>query len=144
LRVEPHVLEYSGAAPGENTFTVTNQGNADLNIQKVTPAPDAFGFTVSGTPPTTLAPGQSLAVHVKYNPDGKRKQAFGGIQVWSNDERYPTLADEPNTHVAGVEARAGNSWLLTAMIFVPLLGALLILLLPAGIERLYKWVALLT
>ena len=144
LVVEPRTLDFDPAGGSTTSFTVTNRGTADLVVQRVTPAPDAFGFVVEGAPQGTLAPGQSLTVHVKYANDGHRKQAFGGIQVWSNDDRYPSPDTDPNAHVAGVAARAGNSWLLTAMIFLPLLGALLIMLLPAGAQNLYKWVALLT
>jgi NADH-quinone oxidoreductase subunit M len=144
LVLDPRTLDFDGTTAGSKTFTITNKGNAELIVQKVVPAPDAYGFTVAGASQGTLAPGQSITVQVQYTPDGKRKQAFGGIQVWSSDASFPSPANDANAHVTGVSARAGNSWLLTAMIFIPLLGGLLIMFLPAAQEKMFKWVALAT
>src|SRR5690349_7609193 len=95
LVVDPRTIDFDPAGAEPKSFTITHHGTADLVIQRVTPAPDAFGFNVVGAPQGTLAPGQSMPVNVRYSNDGHRKQAFGGIQVWSNDERYPTPENNP-------------------------------------------------
>ncbi len=141
LVTEPSSLEF-GETAGNATFKISNQGNLPLELKRVAVANDAYGFQVTDPGPKTLQPGESLQVQVHYAPDSKRKQAFGGVQVFSNDDVYPADERNPELHVAGVAVRASQSWLLTAMIFLPLLGGLLILFLPSGKETLYRWVAL--
>jgi NADH-quinone oxidoreductase subunit M len=143
VAVEPQALNFANAA-GSESFKIVNRGNAPLEVKRVAVAPDAFGFQVGEVPPRTLAPNESMDVKVSFTPDPKRSQAFGGIQVFTNDEGAPADDRDPSMHVTGVAARAGTSWLLTFMIFFPLLGAIVILLLPAGQEGLSKWIALLT
>src|SRR5256885_5204129 len=57
LVVEPRALDFDGTTPGSRTFTIRNKGNAALAIQKVAPAPDAYGFIVPDPVPGTIAPG---------------------------------------------------------------------------------------
>jgi NADH-quinone oxidoreductase subunit M len=137
--LDPSSLSFSGA--GTQSFKISNTGNGPLELKRIAAAPDAFGFSVTGDP-KTLAPGESLEVKVTYAPDPKRVQSFGGIQVVSNDDQFPASDSDPTAHIAGVAARANASWLLTFMIFFPLVGALIVLLLPAGQEKLMKWVTL--
>jgi NADH-quinone oxidoreductase subunit M len=143
LVTEPSSLSF-GESAGNAVFTIANKGNLPLELKRIAVAQDAFGFAVTDPGPTTLAPGQSINVSVSYTPDNRRKQAFGGVQIHSNDESYPSDERSPGDHIAGVALRANSSTLLTWMIFVPLLGALIILLLPAAQVQLMRWLALLT
>src|SRR5262245_39643717 len=120
LSTSASILDFAEA--GTQEFTVSKDGNAVLELRRVQPAEGSYGFTLMRAPTATLQPGQSLKVQVQYIPDGKRKQAFGGIQIYSNDDRFPSTPQETSSYVAGVQVRAGNSWLLTAMVFLPLLG----------------------
>jgi NADH-quinone oxidoreductase subunit M len=142
LSVEPSSVSFSSA--GEATVRISNRGTAPLEVRRVTVAQEAAAFQAVDPGQKTLAPGEFVDVKVSYRADPKRAQSFGGLQVWSNDEAYPAESLDGTLHVAGVALRAGQSWLLTFMIFFPLFGALVILLLPAGKEALSKWVALAT
>jgi len=143
LAVSPSTIDFGGEA-GTKSFKISNTGNADLEIEKVQPAPDAYGFLVLGATTRTLKPGETMDVTVQFTPDGKRQQAFGGIQVFSNDETFPQDERGGAAHITGVAARSNNSWLLTAMIFFPLIGGLIILAMPSGKENLVRWIALAT
>ena len=69
-----------------------------------------------------------------YTPDSaSRTQAFGGLQIFSNDRRLSGQHEPPGRYVAGVAAR-GQLVAAHLMIFFPLVGALIILLLPVGKE----------
>src|SRR5581483_1780097 len=143
LALSPSTIDFGGEA-GTKSFKISNTGNADLEIEKVQPAPDAYGFLVLGATTRTLKPGETMDVTVQFTPDGKRQQAFGGIQVFSNDETFPQDERGGAAHITGVAARSNNSWLLTAMIFFPLIGGLIILAMPSGKENLVRWIALAT
>src|SRR5271170_4738635 len=85
LVVEPSVLEF-GESAGSGSFTISNQGNLPLELKRVAEANDAYGYRVANDPgEKTLQPGESVHVTVTYQPSPKRKQAFGGVQVFSND-----------------------------------------------------------
>ena len=139
LVVDPTVVSFTGA--GSQSFKISNRGAAPLQVMRVAPTSEAVGFSVDTTEPKTLGPGESMDVKVTYTPD-KRAQAFGGIQVVTNDDQYPADDRDPTAHIAGVAARANSSWLLTFLIFFPLIGALIVILLPAGQEKTMKWVTL--
>jgi NADH-quinone oxidoreductase subunit M len=79
-----------------------------------------------------LQPGESYELHVTFSPDGRRAQAFGAVQVRAGDELH------------GVAVRAGESWLLTLMIFFPLAGAALVIAAPRGRHALVRAIALAT
>jgi NADH-quinone oxidoreductase subunit M len=142
LAVTPSALAFDGA--GAQTLTVRNRGTAALQLHHVAKTPDSIGFAVDDPGPKTLQPGESLQLQVRFIPDGKRTQAFGAVQIFSDDARYPTDLGDPQLHVAGVPLRYGSSWLLTLLIFFPLAGALLILLAPAGRHNLMRAIALAT
>src|SRR5579859_4059450 len=139
LSVEPSSLTFSGA--GSDSFKIFNRGNAPLDLRRVEALPGS-GFVAIDPGSRTLAPGESVDVKVTYTPDPKKAQAFGGVQVVSNDDTYPSDERDSTSHIAGVALRANASNLLTFMIFFPLVGALIVLLLPAGQEKLMKWVTL--
>ncbi|MEK6607907.1 MAG: NADH-quinone oxidoreductase subunit M [Myxococcota bacterium] len=135
--VEPCALTFP-ASGGEQSVTIRNDGNAPLAISEVRLSGDsdaAFAIT-SEPPPAALAPGKSATVKVKYVP-GRKAQAFGAVQIVSND---PGAASRER--VIGVRLAANPSSLLSWMIFLPLMGAFAVLLLPREKAALAKWVAL--
>jgi NADH-quinone oxidoreductase subunit M len=143
LTVEPSSLEFGDAA-GTAAITISNRGNLPLEIKRVGVAQEAPSFAVTDPGQRVLQPGENLSVQVSYTPDSRRKQSFGGLQILSNDTRFPEDERTPGAHVAGVALRASSSWLLTWMIFAPLLGALVILLLPGTQAQTMRWIALAT
>src|SRR5581483_525739 len=83
LTLTPASIEFGDAA-GNSTFDIGNSGNAPLEIRKVAVA-ESPGFSATDVGPKTLQPGEHVSVTVSYQPDGKRHQAFGGVQIFSND-----------------------------------------------------------
>jgi NADH-quinone oxidoreductase subunit M len=129
-------------APGElafdkagdrRPFLIRNVGNAPLSVREVRlgPGDPVFqleGFLVKGKEkvkwPLTLQPGEEVRGTVAYQPTGKEtRQAFGNVQVMSDD---PDLADRKDT--AGIGLVKGKSYVLTLMVFFPVLMGLFILL----------------
>ncbi len=141
LVIRPSTIEF-GKGGGEAEVALENTGTAPLAIQHVRVADPADGFSVLDGP-KVIAPGQATTVKVTYVPQRGRTQAFGGLQVYSDDESYP---DDPRTpgvdHVAAAALQANPSWLLSGMVFIPLLGCLLVMFVPKGKDHLVKWVAL--
>jgi NADH-quinone oxidoreductase subunit M len=139
LSLEPSTLTFTGA--GSDSFKIVNRGNAPLELRRVQVTPNS-GFSVADAGGRSLNPGESIDVKVAYAPDPKHAQSFGGVQVVTNDDTYPADERDSTSHVGGVALRANASNLLTFMIFFPLVGALIVLLLPAGQEKTMKWVTL--
>src|SRR4051794_24445673 len=106
VSVAPAALDFAG--PGARTVTVRNRGVAPLTLDRISLPPESVGFAVEESAPRTLQPGEELALHVQFVPDGRRQQAFGGLQLHSGEA------------VRGVPLRAGASWLLTLLVFFPL------------------------
>ncbi len=128
-------------AGDSRTLTLKNTGKGELNIREVRVGPgSAEGFRLGEAKPMTLRPGEEMKVTVSYQPEGegaKQKQAFGNVQVLSND---PAAKDNKGT--TGVQLVKGKSYLLTMMVFFPLLAALFILLfLKDGQTNLLRLVA---
>src|SRR5262249_39081668 len=130
---------------GDQTVTLRNEGNAPLEIRAVKLAPASEGWQITRGPtslPLVLKPGEKTQVAVHFTPDGRRAQAFGGLQVVSND---PSAADDPQTpeldHVSGLALRAGRSWLLSIMVFFPVLMVPLLFFVPKGKESWTRWIA---
>ncbi len=130
LSVTPSSLTFDGG--GDQTLTVRNTGDAPLKIEGVGMTAASTGFAVTPTTGRVLQAGESYQLHVTYMPDGRRAQAFGAVQLHAGDE------------IRGVGVRAGSSWLLTLMVFFPLVGAALVLLAPRGRVRLVRAIALAT
>ena len=137
LDVSPGEVNFTRV--GEAKFvTITNKGNADLKIEEV-----RIGATSGGLfqvkvdtkgklkTPMVVKPNGQLKVQVTYQPPGpeKSKQAFGNLQIVSNDPEY--LGTE-RKGVFGVQLVKGKSYLLTVMVFFPLLGALFMLFFLKG------------
>ena len=114
-------------AGDSRTVTLKNTGKGELNIREVRVGPGSDeSFVLEAVQPKTLRPGEQLQVKVLYQPKGeaaKRKQAFGNLQVMSND---PDAAETKGT--TGVQLVKGKTYLLTVMVFFPLFMALFILL----------------
>jgi len=131
VRGKPHLVlnpsELTFAGPGAvRTLTLKNVGQAPLSLKEVRVGPGSDGgFKLEReVKPRILAPGQSVSVVVGYRPDGRSmRQAFGNLQVLTDDPTYKSTRG-----TVGVSLIKGKSYLLTVMVFFPLLGALIILL----------------
>src|SRR2546430_2661514 len=99
LSLEPSALTFTGA--GSDSFKIFNRGNAPLEIRRVQALPDS-GFTATDPGSRTLQPNESVDVKVTYTPDPKRTQAFGGVQVVSNDDTYPPDERDSTSRVGAV------------------------------------------
>jgi len=135
IDISPGELTFDKAGDSRS-FTIKNVGAAPLNVREVRlgPGSESYGLDESLLKgekekvrwPLTLAPGESVRGSVSLQPttrDAEVKQVFGNIQVVSDD---PELADRNNT--SGVQLVKGKSYLLTMMVFFPLIGALFMLL----------------
>ncbi|HWE30688.1 MAG TPA: NADH-quinone oxidoreductase subunit M, partial [Polyangia bacterium] len=142
LDVSPASLRFDGA--GQQTLTLHNRGAAPLQLYRVTKTDDSPGFAVDDPGHKTLQPGETLVLQARFIPDGKRAQAFGAVQIVSDDATQPIDPGDTSLHVTAVALQYGSSWLLTLMIFFPLAGAVLILLAPAGRHNLTRGLALAT
>ena len=129
LSVTPSSLTFDAA--GEKVVHVRNDGDAATRVELVGMAPGSDGFAVQPTTGRVLQPGESYELHVAFAPDGRRTQAFGGVQIHAADGAITALA-----------LRAGGSWLLTLMVFFPLVGAALVMLAPRGRHGLVRAIAL--
>ncbi len=165
LSIDPSAITFDGS--GEKTVTISNKGNAPLEIYEVrlniegkpTPAmlrdgqkapEDPYKWGAGGAPTAKqLKPGESLKVAVKYDPPKGSKQAYGSLEVVCNDsslrgmpEAYNPKTDSYGAWGAGIPLKAGDSNLLLYMVFCPLLGALLCLFVPKGKETWCRYIAL--
>ena len=116
-------------------FTIKNVGDAALSVKEVRLGPGSDSFKLSEELlkgkektrwPVVLAPGESVQGQVSFDPnarDAKARQVFGNVQVVSND---PDLVSRDGT--SGIQLVKGKSYLLTMMVFFPLIGALFMLL----------------
>ncbi|HXU68984.1 MAG TPA: NADH-quinone oxidoreductase subunit M [Polyangia bacterium] len=129
LSVTPSSLTFDGA--GEKLLHVRNDGDAAVRIERAELAPGSDGFALQPTNGRVLQPGESYELRVAFVPDGRHAQAFGGVQLHAADGE-----------VTAVAVRAGGSWLLTLMIFFPLVGAALVMLAPRGRHALVRAIAL--
>jgi NADH-quinone oxidoreductase subunit M len=140
VSLEPASLSF-GADAGEQVLRVVNRGQAPLTVKEVRLAPQSDpAFTLGAkAEPQTLAPNQALEVKVAYKR-GTAPQAFGAVQVVTDDATQ--RADAAGQHVAGAALKANGSDLLTWMVFFPLIGVLVLLLVPKSYEKYVKWIAL--
>jgi NADH-quinone oxidoreductase subunit M len=146
IQLEPGELTFDKKGD-KRTFVIKNVGKAPLSIREVRLGPGgdpAFSLgeqLQKGEPagrkaapaqgaltrwPLTLQPGQVVHGTVSYVPTGqenKSGQAFGNLQVKCDD---PELADRE--HTAGLQLVKGKSYILTVMVFFPVITALFILL----------------
>ena len=140
ISLEPSRLEFAPAGETRE-LTLTNTGDKPLDIRGVRLSEGSNGFTTK-TLVATLKPGEKSTVSVTFAPDATRKQAWGGLQIITNDPSLPNDTLSIEQHLASVPLVMGSSWLLTLMTFFPLFGMLLVMLVPKGKDSLVKWVAL--
>lgn len=90
LSVTPTTLSFGGVAIGKSTseeVTLKSTGNADVDISRVSVT--GSGFSVSGGGSNvSLAPGQHMAITVKFDPS-KSGNATGAVIVASNASNSP-------------------------------------------------------
>jgi len=105
---EPLILDFGNVAvgePEEKFFTITNCGLLDLELEGVALATDSstdFALTTLPTFPLTLAPEDSVEIHVLYDPVD-RGSDHGGVDIFSDDP-----SSDPVTHKTGTVALTGN------------------------------------
>ena len=136
LEVTPTEVNFSKVNETREV-TISNVGTADLKISEVrigATGGELFSAKVKAKEaqkmPMVITPGMKMTVEVTFAPgDDKRKQAFGSLQVLSNDPRYLTAERKG---VYGVQLIKGKSYLLTVMVFFPLFGALFMLFFLKG------------
>src|SRR5262249_29228204 len=76
----------AGTQKAEQTLTIKNVGKAQLDLRVIRIAPGSEGWQLTArVPPQTLQPDASIQVGVSFHPDpnGKRRQSFGALQVVS-------------------------------------------------------------
>jgi len=124
IQVEPRELVFSRTGDSK-VLKIRNGGTAPLAVRQVRLGPGSDpAFRLAPFKAQTLKPGDEAVVLVRYQPEGKEhRQAFGSVQVVSND---PDASGRKG--VTGVSLVKGKSYLLSAMVFFPLLGALFILI----------------
>jgi hypothetical protein len=91
LSASTTTLSFGSVTVGTPTslpVVLTNTGNADLDISKVSAS--GTGFTASGGSDVTLAPDQSVTVTVTFNPTGAGS-VTGGLTVASNATNSPGI-----------------------------------------------------
>jgi len=139
LRVEPSAIVLPPAG-GEARLTLRNGGDRPLRIARIDVTGDQAGLRVA--PLTrTLQPGETAQLAVRR--DGGTTPAFAGLRVVCDDETLPALpGGGPDERVGAVAVRAGATPLLGWLVFLPLLGALIILLAPGSAERFARAVGL--
>jgi NADH-quinone oxidoreductase subunit M len=142
LVLTPAALTFTGAETRE--LELTNRGEAPLDITRIAVSAESVGFFVDDPGKQVLQAGASMTVKVRFARDTRRAQAFGGLQIVCDDPHLPNNGADPFNRFATVPLRYGSSWLLTLIVFFPLVGALLILLAPAGRASLIRGLALLT
>ena len=132
LKVSTDELTFSKVGQ-QRKLTITNAGQAELRISEIrvgASSSELFQAKLdTGKPmqtPLVIKPDGKLAIKVTYQPPGKEKskQAFGSLQILSNDPRYEGAERKG---IYGVQLVKGKSYLLTVMVFFPLCGALFIL-----------------
>jgi NADH-quinone oxidoreductase subunit M len=164
IAVVPRDLDFGDVSRGEARLRVENRGTAPLVLYGVrvieqglhlrrTPGDEATApaapppvFEVAGLP-TPLAPGAEATVTVRFAAprDSRQRQFFGALQILSNDASQaadPGSADASPQFVTAVKLQAGGDWLyrhvLLLMTFAPLIGMLVLMVLPRGQDQLYR------
>ncbi len=135
-RVELSPASLSFDAPGDTrTVLVRNVGDAPLHLGAISfvvaggRGNSDFRVDAPGAP--VVAAGEATAINVSYRPVGfLGRPAFAALLIPADDPRLPPDLGGPR-HLATVALRARETHLLSAIVFLPLLGALLVLGLAA-------------
>jgi NADH-quinone oxidoreductase subunit M len=141
LEVTPEVLTF-GRSGDTALVTLRNRGAGPLVITalRLTSIGDS-DFATSAVGRRSLDPGQSYDVRVSYRAAlPARRQSFAALEI---EHRDGGVSDGSQARIDTVALRGGaDRWLLTLLVFSPLLGIPLLLLWPHGRERGLRWVAL--
>lgn len=89
--VLPPIFDFGSAKPGatvEGSFTVSNSGDAPLEIQKVVVS---CGCVLADFPNKTLQPGESEVLSAKFNSKGFFGPQVKNIRVYTNDPQANSL-----------------------------------------------------
>jgi NADH-quinone oxidoreductase subunit M len=165
LAVSPSSIDFPDAG-GTVELRLSNTGTADLAVYGFQVIEEGFGkksrdLQLAGpvfkidraeSEALVLKPGAPpVAVKVEYKPIGKQKQAFGALQIVTNDPNKPKNVFETDparqdSTVTGVRLAAKGGFLrsniLPIMVFLPILGMILLLFIPRGQEQLMRWLSL--
>ncbi len=144
LDLSPATMKFS--APGERrTLVITNRGSAGTPVT-VKPAPGSERFfEVSGEVSSSLGPGASARVEVVWRTPARshgEPQAFGGLVVASADPRGSVDPGAPELRVQAVGLEGAPAGILLWIVFFPLLGIPILILLPRTQEAAARWLAL--
>src|SRR5437879_4521908 len=86
LVIEPQEVHLGSARePGSQAITLRNAGVTPLEIRTVKLAPGSEGWQIIPPPERVLMPGTKTQISLSFTPDGRRLQAFGALQIVSND-----------------------------------------------------------
>ena len=140
-------------SPGDQgTVVITNRGDTVLRInqQRILSESARSDFVFRPVGPQAVPPGQSITYTVSFRPvrplsgPGQPRQSFAALQLITDDASLPADTGRDRAgFVAGVGLKvSADPPLLSWIVFFPLLGIPLILLVPAGRERLTRWIAL--
>ena len=89
--VKPAIFEFGKALPGsivEGTFTIFNEGNAPLDIQKVVLS---CGCMTPSLSKYTLQPGESEVLSAKFDSKGFFGPQVKNIRIYTNDPQANSL-----------------------------------------------------
>ena len=106
---DPLALDFGNVSTGQSataSFTITNCGLLDLSLSDVVLAAgtsDDFSLTAVPGLPAVLAPAETVAVEVAYNPTDMGSDS-GGVELFSDDP-----ASDPNTGLTGTVSLMGSS-----------------------------------
>lgn len=123
----------AGAAQtATTTVTLRNEGDSPLTLWGAALTVESAGFVINPAGPTfspgeLLAPGAQRTLAVAYSGDPRRRQAYGALQVFSDD---PRGQDDPRTDthesIIAIPLCAGSSlWLLWLWLLPLSLGIVL-------------------
>jgi NADH-quinone oxidoreductase subunit M len=155
LVVSPRSLSF-GAIGEAASVSLANVGGAPLHIGSVrvivSGQRGAGDFIVDGAGGLELAPGATARLGVTFRPSSgvPPAQVFGALLIAADDPGLlldvPAAATgataRPRARVASVALRAGTTHLLSWLVFSPLLGVPLLLLLGGRRPGLARWIAL--
>jgi len=144
LDFSPSTLKF--AAPGERkTLVITNRGSAATTVTVKPSAGSERFFEASGEISSSLGPGASAKIEVVWRTPARshgEAQAFGGLTITSADPRGTLDPAVPDGRVLNVGLEGAASGILLWIVFFPLLGIPIVLLVPRTREEGARWVAL--
>jgi NADH-quinone oxidoreductase subunit M len=152
-RLELSARSLTFERPGEQqTVTARNRGDTVLRInsQRILNESARSDYVVRPVGPQVVAPGGQLVMTVSFRPvrplggPGQPRQSFAALQLVTDDRTLPLDTGRDRAgYIAGVALKASvDPPLLSLIVFFPLLGIPVVLLVPPGRERLVRGIAL--